>query len=223
MSLDLLASAAALPAATVAGPATQYDLGLGSVFTLFFIMLGPLKLVAPYAQATAGLAPADASRLALKVAALATVSVVLGGLIGAGLLDKWHVTTEVLELAAGLIFLLVALKAVMQQYAPPRETAPKAVAEPRAAALVFPMVLTPYGIAALILLLSLSVGGTRMLWLIAMVLAVMLLNLLAMIYAQAIMRRFALPLRIMGAILGVLQVALALQIMVDGLRELGAL
>lgn len=223
MVLDLLQLGAALPSAAIDAASESYMLGLGSVFTLMFIMLGPLKLLGPYAQATAGLPPAGAKRLALNVVALATLSVVIGGFAGAGLLQKWHITAEVLEVAGGLIFLLVALKSVMQQYGQPREAAPPAAAPPKAAALVFPLVLTPYGIAALILLLSLSVDGSRTFWLVAIVLAIMLLNLLAMVYAQAIVGKFALPLRILGAILGVLQVALALQIMVVGLKGLGAL
>ena len=222
MVLDLLQVGAAQPDAATAEATARYALGLSGVFTLLFIMLGPLKLLAPYAQATAALPNADARRLALNVVALATLSLVFGGFIGSGLLEKWRITAEVLEIAGGLIFLIVALRSIMQQYEQPRAAPVQPAAPPKAAALVFPLVLTPYGIAAVILLLSLSGDGTRTLWLIAVILVVMLLNLLAMIYAQAIMRKLALPLRILGAILGVLQVALALQIMVVGLRGLGA-
>ena len=223
MSLHLLQALVVLPVAAGAGSPAEYVLDLAGVFTLFFIMLGPLKLLGPYAQSTAGLAPEQNRRLALKVIALATVSAVLGGFLGAGMLEKWHVTTDVLQIAGGLIFLLVALKSVMQQYAPAAAAPQQAAAPPTAAGLVFPMVLTPYGIAALILLLSLSTDITRTLWIVAIVLGVMLLNLLAMIYVRAILPRFALFLRILGAILGVLQVALALQIMVVGLTGLGIL
>ena len=223
MSLHLLQALVVLPVAAGAGSPAEYVLDLAGVFTLFFIMLGPLKLLGPYAQSTVGLAPEQNRRLALKVIALATVSAVLGGFMGAGMLEKWHVTTDVLQIAGGLIFLLVALKSVMQQYAPAAGAPQQAAAPPTAAGLVFPMVLTPYGIAALILLLSLSTDITRTLWIVAIVLGVMLLNLLAMIYVRAILPRFALFLRILGAILGVLQVALALQIMVVGLNGLGIL
>ena len=221
MLLNLLQGLAAAPIAAAAGAPAQYVLDLASVFTLFLIMLGPLKLLGPYAQSTAGLAFEDGRRLAMKVTALATVSAVLGGLLGAGMLEKWHVTAGVLEIAAGLIFLLVALQSVMQQYAPAAGAPQHAAAPPTAASLVFPMVLTPYGIAALILLLSLSTDITRTLWIVAIMVGVMLLNLLAMIYVRAILPRFGLFLRILGAILGVLQVALALQIMVVGMSGLG--
>jgi len=223
MLLELLQVETTLPAAGGAESSMRYALGLGSLFTLFFIMLGPLKLLGPYARATVALAPADARRLALKVVALATLSVLIGGFAGAALLENWRISPEVLEVAGGLIFLLVALKSVMQQYAQPSAAAPHPPASPKAGSLVFPLVLTPYGIATVILLLSLSVHGERTLLLVAVVLAIMLLNLLAMVYSQAIVRNFGLPLSILGAILGVLQVALALQIMVVGLRGLGAL
>jgi multiple antibiotic resistance protein len=88
----------------------------------------------------------------------------------------------------------------------------------------FPTVVTPYGIAALIALLaatSQSVSGT-MIW--GILFGVMVLNLIAMLCAHAVMHgAFLLGLRLLGAVLGVLQVALAVQIMLLALQKLGAL
>ena len=54
--------------------------------------------------------------------------------------------------------------------------------------------------------------------------AVMVLNLLAMLYARRIMGgAFVLALQIFGAVLGVLQVALAVQMILRGLHDLGVL
>lgn len=222
MLIDLLQTAAAVPFANGTGLQVKYLLNTGGIFTLFFIMLGPIKVLGPYAQATAGLEPADAKKFAMRVTLLATLSVVLGGVLGAAVLGKWHISIEVLELTAGLIFMLVALQAVMQQYAPAREVAAH-LGPPLPVNLVFPVVVTPYGIAAVILLLSISTGNSRTMLVLGVLLMVMLLNFLAMFFAQQIMRRFSLPLRILGAVLGVLQVALAVQIMCIALEAMGVL
>ena len=54
------------------------------------------------------------------------------------------------------------------------------------------------------------------------VVIVMVLNLLAMLFARRILNGgTALALQLVGAVLGVLQVAFSVQIMLRGLRELG--
>src|SRR5262249_28092638 len=88
----------------------------------------------------------------------------------------------------------------------------------------FPIVVTPYGIAAVIALLVNSPDLPRTGAVMAILVVVMLLNLLAMLYARRIMAgAFILALQIFGAVLGVLQVALAVQFTLRGLYDLGVL
>ncbi|HEX7273763.1 MAG TPA: MarC family protein, partial [Casimicrobiaceae bacterium] len=88
----------------------------------------------------------------------------------------------------------------------------------------FPILVTPYGIAAVIALLVNSPDAGRTAAIIAILIVVMSLDLLAMLYARRIMAGVAiLALQIFGAVLGVLQVALAVQMMLRGLRDLGVL
>jgi multiple antibiotic resistance protein len=89
--------------------------------------------------------------------------------------------------------------------------------------LAFPTIVTPYGLALLILLFTLhplGSGGLRMLGLAAFVLA---LDLLAMLSADLIakIRFVTLGLGILGCVMGILLVALGAQAAVDGLRLLG--
>jgi multiple antibiotic resistance protein len=51
----------------------------------------------------------------------------------------------------------------------------------------------------------------------------MALNLLAMVYVRPLLRVLAVPLQAVGAVLGVMQVALALQFMLTALRGLGVI
>jgi pimeloyl-ACP methyl ester carboxylesterase len=80
-------------------------------------------------------------------------------LIGRATLAKCHVSIPALQITAGLVFFLVAIRHVLEPYEPAHAPAPEPLPPtPFAAALrlVFPMVLTPYGIAAVIALLAAS-------------------------------------------------------------------
>ena len=63
------------------GGVAHYALDATGVFILLFVMLGPLKLLGPYAQETAALPAPEAKRLALNVTLLATLSGVVGGFL----------------------------------------------------------------------------------------------------------------------------------------------
>ena len=88
--------------------------------------------------------------------------------------------------------------------------------------IAFPMLVTPYGIAAVILLLSMSVDAERTETTYAMLGLVMLLNLFAMVFVRLIMRpSFVAVLQVLAAVLGVMQVSLSIAIMLGALRLLG--
>ncbi|MDR0184233.1 MarC family protein [Lysobacter arvi] len=198
----------------------MYALGAPEIFTLFFIMLGPIKVIGPFFAATQGMERAALRRLAVRVTAISAISVVLGGWIGALLMVKWRISVPVMQIAAGVVFLLAALAALFGQYrAPaPAGTVP---AQDGAMHLAFPVTVTPYGIAAVILLCASSHDATRMWLVMGLALGVIVLDLLAMLAAAWFMRHVGVvPLQILGAVLGVLQVALALTILVNGIQKI---
>jgi multiple antibiotic resistance protein len=118
-----------------------------------------------------------------------------GGLIGRALLTKWHVSLPALMLTGGIVFFMVAIRQLLEQYEPPRPPAPAEPlpASPLAAAcrLVFPIVLTPYGIAAVIALLASSEDTARTVLILGLLTLVMCLDWLAMLFARFILRGFA--------------------------------
>jgi multiple antibiotic resistance protein len=203
-------------------------IGPAEIFTIFFVTLGPLKVLGPFAQRTQGIDDATARSIALRAIAIATVAIVAGSYVGARLAANWRVSIASLSIAAGIIFLLVALNQLLAQYEPPdAPVSPRPLpAAPMAAALrlLFPIVLTPYGIAAAIILLVASNETQRTETIIALLVAVMLLNLLAMLFARKILvGATMIVLQIVGAVLGVLQLGLAVEFIVRGLQMLGAL
>lgn len=200
-------------------------IGPAEIFALFFVMLGPIKVLAPFVQRTRGLDEEHVRRIAWWAFVIATVAVVLGSLLGRALLANWRVSDAALLLAAGIVFFLVALRQLLEQYAPsepaPAETLP---ASPAAAAsrLVFPMLLTPYGMAAVIALLATDLQRTALV--LGLAVLMMVLDLFAMLYARRILAGFmVIVLQVLGSVLAVLQVAMSVQLILGGLRALGIL
>ena len=202
-------------------------IGSGQVFTLFFVTLGPFKLLGPFAQRTLGLDEARTRQIAWWAFLVASISAIVGGFVGRTLLTKWRISLEALTLTAGIIFFLVALGQLMEQYDPPHAAAPESLpAQPIAAALrlLFPTVLTPYGIAAVIALLAASPEPSRTLTILGLLMLVMVLDLIAMVYARRILvGPIVIALQVLGAVLAVLQVALSVEFILRGLRGLRVL
>lgn len=200
-------------------------LGPGEIFTLLFVMLGPLKILGPFAQRTRGLDDGAVRQIALWSFAVATVAVVGGSLLGRFLAANWNISRGALMLAGGLVFLLVALSQLLEQYQPANQAQPEPLpSSPLAAArqLVFPIVLTPYGIAAVIAIVSGTSDVQRITIVLGLVVAIMVLDLLAMLFARKILTgATVIILQLLGAVLAVLQVALSVQLILEGLRVAG--
>jgi multiple antibiotic resistance protein len=208
-------------------PEVSQLLGLYSVFIVLFVTLGPIKVLGPFAQLTRDADATKMKQIAVRAFALALIAAVVGGFVGKSLVENWQISIAALTLTGGIIFLLVGLSLVLEQYKPVHEAPAPLPEAPMHAALrvAFPIVVTPYGIAAVIALLVNSPDAARTSAVLAILIAVMMLNLLAMLYARRLMGGafVLLALQILGAILGVLQVALAVQIILRGLKDLGVL
>jgi multiple antibiotic resistance protein len=204
---------------------SEWVLGPGLIFTLFFVTLGPLKVIGPFAHRTQDRDEVAIRQIAMRAFLLATVAVIVGSMVGKFLMLNWQVSVPAMALAGGIIFFLVALRQLLEQYEPPRTAPAPLPASPMAAALrlLFPTVVTPYGIAVVITLLARSDRPGRTATILGLLLLVMVLNLLAMVYARRILATpgVAVVLQVVGAVLAVLQVALATQFILDGLRMLG--
>lgn len=213
---------AQVAAAAPAAPVERGQLSLGMVFTCFMVMLGPIKLVAPFAALTSEMEDKAARGLAMKAVGIACIGGLVAAVVGQNTLVSWGVSLTALHFAGGLILLVVALKNVLAQYEAPGKAAEPAVAprNPAFSPLAFPTILTPYGLAVFMLLLAMTADREREIVICLLFLAVMALNLLVMWFARAIMRRGSGALAILGAVLGVLQVALALQMILSELRVL---
>ncbi len=226
-----LAAGLALPAgaAFAAEPEATLSLGLSKIFTFFFLTLGPKAVIAPFARSTAGLETGERRRVALATTGISLLSIVIAATIGVKVLTNWGISTGALLIAAGIILFLIALESIRDQYSQ-EESAKAAPLEDvsirrLAFKLAFPYVVSPYGVAVVILVLTSRPAAVPVEPIIAMLGGIMLLNLLVMLNAPAIARSpyIAPAFAVVGAVLGVLQAALGVQAVLTGLRLAGVL
>jgi multiple antibiotic resistance protein len=207
-------------------------LTLSQVFTLLFVVMGPpLKTPLVYYARMQAFDHATRRALAFKTALLSTVVVLIGGFLGLALQRNWQISVPAMLLAGGLIFLLVSLRTVLEQYAAspipqpvPEGTVPSRPHVPSAFELAVPMIVTPYGIAGLIILLASSHSTERTLGVVGMLLLVMLMHLLAMLFSGPIVRSIGpLPFKLFGTVIGSLTVGMSVQMMILGYQMLATL
>jgi multiple antibiotic resistance protein len=202
--------------------ATKRPITWGMIFALLFLMLGPIKLLGPFAAATKDCDRIFRFRLATRAFLFSVAAVTIAAALGEQMLANFAIPVLVLQIAAGLILFLVALQAVMHQYditRPPERTEPPTLAH-AFSPLAFPTIVTPYGIAAVIILISLAPTTEIRFMVAGVVYFILFLDWLAMLVAHLVVRWFNPLLLLLGVILGVNQVALGLQLMLGGMEGL---
>jgi multiple antibiotic resistance protein len=193
------------------------------IFTFLFLMLGPFKVIGPFAKMTFGAEVSEVRKFALRGIVFASLALLLAGLLGEKMLDNFGVSIPVLALTGGILLFHVAITGIFNQGEPPKPpTGAQAVLMPGMAItpLAFPTIVTPYGIAALIVFIALQHDLTGKMMIAAMLLGVMVLNLLAMLFAQQILKKLGWLLQLLGAVLGIIQVALGLNIIVHAIQTI---
>jgi multiple antibiotic resistance protein len=224
----LVATAAAQSPAGDAGPASNpTPFTPGKVFTFLFLTLGPFKLLGPFYGLTQGRDAGYRMRLALGGLLYSVLALIAAATLGQSVLSRWDIGPRVLQLTAGLILFLVAIRPVLDQYGSREDKAVAAAATSSAsnvmvAPLAFPSIVTPYGIALLMLLFA--ARPDRMPQLLGVAGLVLVINLLAMLSAHRVMRvPLVVPaLRVVGIVMAVLLVALGVQTTVDAVHALWA-
>ncbi len=189
------------------------------VFVVLFVTLGPINFIRTFVALTKGAAAPLARRIALRASLLATTGVLLSAIVGAALLTKWRISIGAIAMAGAVILFVVAMKSILELYVdkPPVDRGPPTLAI-SGSPLAFPDIATPYGIAVLIVLLTLSPANAGVILLLAVV--VMAIDLLVMLYVGPIMRVLGLPLNLLTVVLSLLQVALSIQFGLFALRAI---
>ena len=203
------------------------EIPLGQVFTILFLMLGPFKMVGKFLQVTKDADAALTRRAALRATVFSAAALLIAGFLGEAFLGKYGVPLPVLALAGGIILFLVAIKNVLAQFEMPephdagRPLTPQEVLKSAVIPIAFPSIVTPYGIAILIVFIALTPAQEGRLAIGGVVLGIVAANLALMLLARRLRVALFLVLPILGAVIGVIQVGIGLQIIISALRLLG--
>ncbi|NET13996.1 MAG: MarC family protein [Okeania sp. SIO1H6] len=188
---------------------------ISSVFTIFFLTLGPLKIVPIFVSLTANADDTLRKKMAFRGFWISTLVVMLISLVGIEIVDKYGIPISALMMAAGIVLFLVSLGIIMTQYgsaAPPPSSPENPSLDLVVTPLIFPTILTPYGIAIVMLIMSIlkKVIGHEVLVL-GLLMVIMVLNLLSMLYARQILKVLKPSiLKVIGLVLGMVQLSLGI-------------
>src|ERR1700757_1792477 len=93
----------------------DFELSYGDIGILFFLTLGPLKAILPFAKATRGTEPAFQRAVARRAKAIATAIVLVAALFGPFVLTNWHGEPPAIAIICGIIMFYQALRVIMQK------------------------------------------------------------------------------------------------------------
>jgi multiple antibiotic resistance protein len=201
------------------------------VLIFFFLTLGPLKAIVPFAQLTQGTDPAFRRAVAWRATAIATIVVMAVALLCAIVLENWNVSIAAIVITGSIILFCQAFQMIMQPLAAaPAPALPDAHQSPPSLEiasfpLAIPTLVTAPGIAAIAGFIAIAGGHWMQKGIVlAALLAIMGLNLVTLLNIEVILKHGS-PLvqRVLGWVMAVLQAALAVQYLINGLVRLGVL
>ncbi|MGI6856991.1 MarC family protein [Mesorhizobium sp. 1B3] len=224
LSALLMAPAFAQSAGGATVPQPEFD--SRKIFFMLFLMLGPIKILVPFVNLTRGSDVEFRRRLASRSILFSAAALALAVVLGRTMLENFDISLPVLAMTGGIVLFLVALQTVLQQSTGSidRSTQDDQPIELRHALtpLAFPVIVTPYGIAAVIVFATLAAGQYQAeLTVGGIVLMILALDWIAMLFAGAILKWVGTALQIFAVVLGVTQIALGLQVILHSLSMMG--
>lgn len=195
------------------------------LFPLLFNMMGPIGVIPAFAALTGEMDPKTRDAVARRAVLLSFCAMIVAVFLGAAMLDAWSIQNGSLILAAGLIVTLTALLPLIPGVAGGGAQAPRAAAVPplqlALSPLAFPTIVTPRAVGVLVIFVAFFSSTQEKLAVLGVAALMLVLNYFGMRAAAWFMAKVGMaPLLVLGAVFGVLQVALGVEMMVNGWRAL---
>jgi len=195
---------------------------------VFFVVVEPVSLVPLFSGLTSGATAHYRRRMALKAVVVAALILVLFALGGAAFLELMGISLQAFRIFGGMLLFLLSLEMVFARESGTRTSSSEAAESKRRAdvsvfPLAFPFIAGPGALATILLWFGpLRVGADAALfaaYLVA-VFVVLAIALVLMLLAQPLMRVIGVTgANVAGRLLGVILGALAVQFVLDGLRQ----
>jgi len=195
------------------------------ILTVFFMLLGPAKLVPSFAGLTQCMDGRFKRRVAIRGAVIASVLCAFVALAGETLLSKYRISIDALRISGGLVLLIAGLQVIFQKAHSSSPVSDTSTAIQLAASPVaVPSIVPPAGVAAILVFMMLAPQYPGMAQAVAFCLAIMMvLDFVVMYFIDQIMKTpgLIIVLTVLGSVLVFVQVGLAVQIILVALKNLG--
>ncbi|HEV2285887.1 MAG TPA: MarC family protein [Steroidobacteraceae bacterium] len=197
-------------------------------FVVFFVVVDPVSLIPLFTGLTAGANPAFKRRMALQAVAISAVILLLFALGGAAFLQLMGISLEAFRIFGGLLLFLLALEMVFARESGARTSSDEAAESRRRAdisvfPLAFPFIAGPAALTTILLWfgrVQLPAEMGLFAGLIAAAVLVLGIVLALLLVAEPLMRVIGVTgANVASRILGVILGALAVQFVLDGLRQ----
>jgi multiple antibiotic resistance protein len=197
-------------------------------FVVFFVVVEPISLIPLFTGLTSGASRDYKRRMALKAVCVAALILVLFALGGAAFLQLMGISLEAFRIFGGLLLFLLALEMVFARESGTRTSSDEAVESRRRAdisvfPLAFPFIAGPGALATILLWFGrvhVTTETFLFLALLGAVALVLVISLVLMWLAEPLMQVLGVTgANVAGRLLGVILGALAVQFVLDGLRQ----
>lgn len=198
-------------------------LSFSAAFITFFSVIGPPKVLLSFA----GLAQLHTTRQLRTIALIASGTAVVVGMItgitAPWLLNLFHISTPALRIAGGLIFFAYAVGLVLGLHLGsdgPHQDAPDLVSGVRE--LLMPYVVSPLAMTALLVEAAARDSWSWRSTVVGAYVAVIALDVVCVLLLTRLLRRtHHATIELLGRLLGLLLAAVGVDLVLDGLWELG--
>jgi multiple antibiotic resistance protein len=193
------------------------------VFTIFMLTLGPIKTVPAFFAMTQDQSAASMRALAVKGTTVATAVAMVVALVMTEVAAWWRISPDDLRIAGGILLFGAARDMIGQFSRPAAPRSGEPLKQPAVTPLAIPIIITPWGVTALLFFAELSSGDLMMQsTVVGILLLIMLLNLVGMLLVRPIIACVGIiTFQVLGWIFAVLQAGLAVDAVVTSLRNLG--
>lgn len=197
-----------------------------NAFVVLFVVVDPVGNAPIFASLTRGMADVERRRTAFKGVALAAAILLVFFAVGNGLLGALGIGVPAFRIAGGLLLFLVAIDMVFARHSGLRGTTASEQAEAHEREdisifpLAFPLIAGPGAITTVLLMASEVEGWSGQLIRLAVILAVLLIMLASLLLTARLVKLLGeTGANVVDRLLGLILAAIAVQFVVDGIRE----
>lgn len=200
---------------------------LSSAFVILFATLGPIETAVLFASLAAGTPASERRHIAMRAIGVAGTVLIVFALGGGLMLAALHVSLSAFRIAGGVLLFLQALTLTfaspgLSSITPNERREAEAAADIAVFPLAFPLIAGPGSLSAVVLLMGRSPSWIESAGVLAVLLVLLAITLAALLLSDRISRTLGKTgTDVIGRLSGLLLAALAVQFVIDGLKETG--